>query len=97
MFGSITASRIADYVCSMSSPSSTGYYATQVVDASIRRQLNQSVSLTKMEIAENKSADECLTNAEARLWEMRRQKSPKGAENARPAGHPRCNHRRLPQ
>jgi replicative DNA helicase len=52
----------------------------RVVDASVRRQLNQSVSLTRMEIAENKTADELLDAAEARLWEMRRQKSPKGAE-----------------
>ena len=78
--GSETGVNFIDKLCAMASPNSMAYFATQVVDASIKRQMGQSIALTKIDLDENKDADTILDEAEARLWEMRRQKSSKGAD-----------------
>jgi replicative DNA helicase len=79
--GMITGTDYIDKVCGDASPSSTGFFADRVVDASIRRQLNTSISLTKLDLSDaTKPVDDILDAQEGRLWEMRKTKSAKGED-----------------
>ena len=78
--GSITGDEYIQFLMTKASSASVAFYAQNVVDASIKRMMDRDISLTKVELNEDRPAEEILERAEQRLYDLRRRKTSSGVE-----------------